>query len=135
MFKFLWSAGAAVFWSVVIGGLLIWLPIVLFFSGSCGTEEFERVTSPDETKAVVVEIVNCGATTNWQTDIVVIDLNRSDESELLASLDGHPRELSYRIAWQGNERVAVTDFDFEDLLRFKSRHLTGDMVEPLIRPR
>lgn len=134
MFKFLWNAGAALFWLIVIGGVGIWLPLTLWWSGGCASEEFERVQSPDATKAVLVEVVNCGATTNWQTDIVVTDLQDADERELLVSLDGHPKGLSYVIDWSSDERVAVTGFDFNNLLSFKSTRRVGDLVEAEIRP-
>ena len=135
MFKFLWNAGAALFWLIVIGGLGIWLPLTLWWSGGCASEEFERVESPDATKVVLVEVVNCGATTNWQTDIVVTDLQDADQRELLVSLDGHPEGLSYAINWSSDERVAVTGFDFNNLLSFKSTQRVGDLVEAEIRPK
>lgn len=135
MFKFLWNAGAALFWLMVIGGAGIWLPLTLWWSGGCASEEFERVQSPEATKAVLVEVVNCGATTNWQTDIWVTELQDTDERELLVSLDGHPTDLNYVIDWQSDKRVAVTDFDFNHLLSFKSTQRVGDLVEADIRPR
>ncbi|RUO56820.1 hypothetical protein [Pseudidiomarina homiensis] len=77
---------------------------------------------------------NAGATTNWQTDIVVADLQDTDERELLVSLDGHPKGLSYVIDWSSDERVEVTGFDFNNLLSFKSTQRVGDLVEAEIRP-
>lgn len=69
---------------------LIWiigLPALLFASGyfwvfifslllsPCGVESVDSILSPDASKKVEVFIVDCGATTDWSTQVSILNSN------------------------------------------------------------
>ncbi|MDO6712065.1 hypothetical protein Q4567_15120, partial [Aliiglaciecola sp. 2_MG-2023] len=67
-FRFFWNAGATIFW----GGLIILTPIWLLgflMASGCSFDEYEELFSPDKSMRAVVINADCGATTNWQTQV------------------------------------------------------------------
>ncbi|WP_286232748.1 hypothetical protein [Thalassotalea sediminis] len=129
----LWNAGATIFW----GMALILVPIVLLWNITddwCGTEQYEVFLSPNNDIEAVVNVINCGATTNYETQISVNRINTPEDKDVLVVLDGHPNELVYKVTWLSENTLEVSEFNFQDLLRFHSRNTVGDIVTSQIRP-
>ncbi|MCL1078265.1 hypothetical protein D5R81_03725 [Parashewanella spongiae] len=133
--KWLWNSGAAIFWCALIFGSPFWIFSLIMISESCGITEYESFISPDQQKEAVILIRNCGATTNWETQVVVRDSDDKDNQDLLIRLDGHPENLEYKVSWKSSDLLEVTEFNFKDLLSFHSRNLTGDITKSVIRPK
>ncbi|ATC95312.1 hypothetical protein [Pseudoalteromonas tunicata] len=130
----LWNVGAALFW----GLLLILLPLYLLLNNSndwCGSEQYEIFISPNQDIEAVVTIINCGATTNYETQISVNRVDSPADKNVLVVLDGHPNELEYKVSWLGENTIEVSEFNFKDLLSFHSRNKTGDIVRSHIKPK
>lgn len=130
----LWNIGAALFWML----LLILFPIYLFMDNSsdwCGSEKYESFRSPNQEFEAVVTIINCGATTNFETQISVYRLDTPDNRDVLVVLDGHPKELEYKVYWLDHNTIEVSEFNFQDLLNFHSRNTVGDIVKSHIKPK
>ena len=133
--KFFWNSGAAIFWGLLIFGSPFWLFPLLMISGGCSLTEHESFLSPDKEKEAVVLIRNCGATTNWETQVVVRKITDIENKNILIRLDGHPKTTDYNVAWKSDGTVEITDFNFKDLLSFHSRNLTGDIARSMIQPK
>jgi hypothetical protein len=133
--KFFWNGGAVIFWGFLILGSPFWLFPLLMVSGGCALTEHELFLSPDKEKEAVVLIRNCGATTNWETQVVVRDITDIENQNILIRLDGHPETIDYKVSWELDGTVVITDFNFKDLLSFHSRNLTSDIARSVIRPK
>lgn len=132
--KFLWHGGAAIFWLGVLIGIPVLLLPLLMMSG-CETTEHETFPSPNKESEALVLTVNCGATTNWETQVVVRDKSDVDKHNVLIRLDGHPEATKFNVRWSADNTIEITEFNFEDLLSFHSRNLNGDIARSIIRPK
>ncbi len=132
--KILWHGGAAFFWGCSTVALLIW-GISSVTPDWCGTEQYEVFLSPNKDKQAVVSIINCGATTNFETQISVTKVNEPSEKTTFLVLDGHPNHLEYKVTWLSNDEIELTDFNFKDLLKFRSRNTAGDIAMSRIEPK
>ncbi|MCH2057246.1 MAG: hypothetical protein MK214_11715 [Thalassotalea sp.] len=132
--KFLWHGGAAIFWLGLLIGIPVLLLPLLMMSG-CETTEHEIIPSPNKESEAAVLIVNCGATTNWETQVVVRDKSNIDNHNVLIRLDGHPETTEFNVRWRADNTIEITEFKFEDLLSFHSRNLNGDITRSIIRPK
>ncbi|MDO6427383.1 hypothetical protein Q4489_10180 [Thalassotalea sp. 1_MG-2023] len=130
IFNYLWHGGALIFWV----GCLIIAPFSLLFEG-CGYDQYESFISPNKKYVAIVSIVNCGATTSFETQISVNRLDAPDDRDVLVVLDGHPEELEYKVSWLGESTIKVSEFNFKSLLSFRSRSTSGDIVKSLILPK
>jgi len=132
--SFFWNAGATAFW----GLMLVLLPVSLFWSNLsdwCGSEQYETFISPNKDVEAEVTIINCGATTNYETQISVHSVNTPEEKDILVVLDGHPNELKYKVSWLDESTIEISEFNFQYLLSFHSRNKVGDVVKSHIRPK
>lgn len=134
MLKYLWHGGAAIFWLGLLIGIPVLLLPLLMMSG-CETTEHEIFPSPNKESEAVVLTVNCGATTNWETQVVVRDKSDVDKHNVLIRLDGHPETTKFNVRWSADNTIEITEFNFEDLLSFHSRNLNGDIARSIIRPK
>lgn len=132
--KYLWHGGAAIFWLGVLIGIPVLLLPFIMMSG-CETTEHEIIPSPNKESEAVVLTVNCGATTNWETQVVVRDKSDVDKHNVLIRLDGHPETTEFKVSWRSVDTIEITEFNFEDLLSFHSRNLNGDIARSIIRPK
>ncbi|GHE85469.1 hypothetical protein [Thalassotalea profundi] len=83
----------------------------------------------------MVLIRNCGATTHWETQIVVRELADKGNQNILVRLDGHPESIEYKVLWKPDNTIEITGFNFNDLLSFHSRNLVGDIAKSIIQPK
>lgn len=130
----LWNIGAALFWGLV----LILFPLYLLLNNSnnwCSSEQYEIFISPNQDIEAVATIINCGATTNYETQISVNRVDSPADKDILVVLDGHPNELEYKVSWLEGNTIEVSEFNFKDLLSFHSRNKTGDIVRSNIKPK
>ncbi|GGE93502.1 hypothetical protein [Pseudoalteromonas gelatinilytica] len=132
--KILWHSGAAIFWGFSTLALLIW-GISAITPNWCGDEQYEVFLSPDKDKQAVVSVINCGATTNFETVISISRVAQPSEKTILLSLDGHPSNISYKVTWTSNNDIELTDFEFAKLLSFHSRNTVGDIARSHIHPK
>ena len=63
----LWIAAVAV---VTVGGCMLALDYL--FSGMCGTTVFDEIPSPNKTLKAVVFQIDCGATTDFNTQVAIV---------------------------------------------------------------
>lgn len=113
--KLLWHGGATAFWIGFIVSIPLWF-ILIGFGGGCSYEEHESFYSPEKKLRAVIYNVNCGATTNWQTQIFVEKVDGSDKTKSLIRLDGRPTDVNYQVTWLSEEEVLISDFDFDQML-------------------
>lgn len=132
--KILWHVGAAIFWGFSTLALLIWV-ISSITPNWCGEEQYEVFLSPDKDKQAVVSVINCGATTNYETLISISRVAQPSDQTMLLSLDGHPSNNSYKVTWTSNNDIKLTDFEFSKLLSFHSRNTVGDIAQSHIQPK
>jgi hypothetical protein len=123
----LWNLGAALFWFGLVLFIGIWLLSSILVSG-CSFDEFKEVHSPDRTMRAVVINADCGATTNWQTQIFVEKMDGSKKTDNVIRLDGHPEELDFAISWLKNDELLISDFEFEKMLEVKKQDWGPDFV-------
>jgi hypothetical protein len=101
-----WRVAAGVVGGCVVLGLLGYVGWIAMFVASpspCGFELRDQQVSPDgQRKAGVVE-VNCGATTDYATWLVMTDAGRpfDYERDRLAAIDG----LAMRMRWEGSRLI------------------------------
>jgi len=127
VFTVLWNLGAALFWFGLMLYLGIWWLGSILSSG-CSFDEHQEVYSPDRKMRAVVINADCGATTNWQTQIFVEKLDGSKKTGNVIRLDGHPKDLDFTISWLKNDELLISDFEFEKMLEVKKQSWGPDFV-------
>jgi len=125
--KLLWNSGAAIFWGALILSLPIWLILAMMKSG-CKFDEYEELYSPDGKLRAVVINADCGATTNWQTQIFVEKTDGSRQTTNLIRLNGHPKDMNYEMSWIKNDEFLISEFDFDKMLGFKNQSWGSNFV-------
>lgn len=125
VFTILWNLGAALFWS----GLLLYAGMWAFGSSGCTFDEYQSVYSPDRTMRAVVINADCGATTNWQTQVFVEKVDGSKKTASLLRLDGQPEALNVAIGWLDNDELLISEFAFEKILEVKQQDWGPDFVK------
>jgi hypothetical protein len=114
-YRVMWSAGATIFW----GGLAVGIPFWIFFTtviASCQFDEYSKFVSPDQSIRAVVVIADCGASTDWQTQIYAEKLDGSFKTTNLIRLKGHPKDIDFKIDWSENKKLIISDFEFDKML-------------------
>ncbi|RVT45001.1 hypothetical protein EMM73_14880 [Rheinheimera sediminis] len=124
----LWNIGAAIFWCGLVLFLAIWGLGSLLISG-CSFDEYAELYSPDKKMRAVVVNADCGATTNWQTQIFVEKSDGTKSTDNVIRLDGHPKDLDYSMQWLKNDQLLISDFDFDKMLEVKRQSWGPDFVE------
>lgn len=128
----LWNIGAAIFWCGFILFLAV-LGVGHIFASACSFDKYNEVYSPDRTMRAVVINADCGATTNWQTQIFVEKLDGSQKTDNVIRLDGHPNDLNYAISWPKNNELLISDFEFDKMLEVKKQSWADDFVRVSFR--
>jgi len=74
-----------------IGGYIF---LSTLFSNMCGNEVFSVVVSPNKKHKAVLFQRDCGATTEFSTQISILDKNAKllNKSGNILTADGHPRD-------------------------------------------
>jgi hypothetical protein len=100
----------------------------------CGTQIFAEVYSPnDKYKAVIFER-NCGATTNFSTNVSVLRAEDSlpNRPGNVFQIDGHPDWTLVRATWAAPRSLLITyedDYEVWHQESFFRDFLTGVTVE------
>lgn len=69
---------------------------------------------------------DCGATTNWQTYIEIVDVKTGKVFNGFLGLDGKPEDLE--VIWESDTKLTFTNFPIEKLLRFNQDYSSGVSV-------
>ena len=127
--KDIWNLGAILFF--------IWLSFKLLGYGMdlfgvevpsiCNNTEVAEFTSPNGKKIARLGYVDCGATTNWQSGINIVDVESGKVFRGLFGLDGKPENLE--VKWKSNTKLIVSNFPIESLLWFKNNNFAGAWIE------
>lgn len=127
--KDIWNLGAMLFF--------IWLSFKLLGYGMdlfdvevpsiCNNTEVAEFTSPNGKKIARLGYVDCGATTNWQSGINIVDVESGKVFRGLFGLDGKPENLE--VKWKSNTKLIVSNFPIENLLWFKNDNFAGAWIE------
>jgi hypothetical protein len=123
----LWNLGAAIFWGgTVITALLYSLGYLL--SSACSQDQYEELFSPNGDLRAVVIMTGCGGLSSPQTQIYVERVKNKSLSpfslkttDTLIRFDGKPEVVNYKIAWNGNDKFIISNFDFEKTMAFKNQ--------------
>jgi hypothetical protein len=125
--KKLWNLGAAIFW-VGILIMTILYSLAYLMSGACSKDEYEELYSPNGEFRAVVMMTGCGGFSSPQTQIYVERVKNKSFSpfslkatDTLIRLDGKPKAVNYRIAWKGNDKFIISNFDFSKMMAFKNQ--------------
>ncbi|WP_419536476.1 DUF5412 family protein [Endozoicomonas sp.] len=101
------------FWMMTLASIVIAISVIgiviLLLVDMCGNETFETMLSPDGVRKAVIFQRDCGATTDFSTQISIIGgaddlVNESGNIYIVA---GHPKESAPVISWQGNDVLII----------------------------
>ncbi|MCG7815226.1 hypothetical protein MI353_21170 [Alteromonas sp. MCA-1] len=84
--------------------------------------------SPNKSMRAVVINADCGATTNWQTQVYVEKVDGSRKTSNLIRLDGHPKDTNYKISWLNDDEFLISEFQFDKMLGFQNQSWGTDFV-------
>jgi hypothetical protein len=124
----LWIAGILV---VTVGGSVMALDHL--FSGMCATTVFDEIPSPSKKLKAVVFQIDCGAATDFNTQVVIVkaSLDTSDEKSLpkgffVADKDHEraPAGITHgpevRLTWESDEALNLQHHQFARIFRSES---------------
>ncbi len=130
--KDIWNIGAFMFFTWLsfkfIGYGMDFFDVQL--PSICNNTEVAEFTSPNGKKIARLGYADCGATTNWQSGINIVDVKTGKVFRGLFGLDGKPENL--KVYWQSNTKLIVANFPIENLLRFNNDNFAGAWIE--LRP-
>jgi hypothetical protein len=92
----------------------------------CKNTDVAEFPSPDGKKIATLGYSDCGATTNWQSGINIVDVNTGKVYRGLFGLDGKPDNLE--VVWTSNTKVVVSNFSIEKLLWFNNDNFAGAWI-------
>lgn len=83
--------------------------VLYIFDGTCGSELFKSVISPDGKYKAVIYQFDCGATTGFSTQVSILGVNEDlDESEgNIFSSDGHPNDVALEVQWPSDNQLNI----------------------------
>ena len=93
----------------------------------CNNTDVAEYLSPNGKKIATLGYADCGATTNWQTGINIIDVESGEVYRGLFGLDGKPENL--KVVWKSNTKLEVSNFPVKKLLWFKNNNFAGAWIE------
>jgi hypothetical protein len=113
--------------------LSLLLPVLAFaLQGcffTCGTDEVSRATSPDEALDAVVHVRNCGATTDFNTNVSILragDASNHPGNVFVAERGGASLSpvggVEVTLRWLGPEHLLVTYDDRAEVFLQVIRH-------------
>ena len=125
----IWNLGAVIFF-IWLGFKAIGFGLELLnfeIPPMCSNTEVAEFPSPDGKKVARLGYTDCGATTNWQSGINIVDVETGKVSRGLFGLNGKPDDL--KIVWTSNQDVVVSNFSIENLLWFKQDNFAGAWIK------
>ena len=93
----------------------------------CNYTEVAEFPSPDGKKIAKLGYADCGATTNWQSGINIVDVETGKVFRGLFGLNGKPDNL--KVVWTSNKYVVISNFSIENLLWFKNDNFAGTRIK------
>jgi hypothetical protein len=93
----------------------------------CNYTDVAEFSSPNGKKIAKLGYSDCGATTNWQSGISIVDVETGKVFRGLFGLDGKPENLE--VIWKSNTKLAVSNFPAKKLLWFKNNNFAGAWIE------
>lgn len=93
----------------------------------CTYSEVAEFASPDGKKIAKLGYSDCGATTNWQTGVNIVDVESGNEYRGFFGLDGKPENL--KVIWTSDIELTFSDFPLDKLLWFNQDYMSGVKVK------
>jgi len=93
----------------------------------CSHTNVAEFISPNGKKIAKLGYSECGATTNWQTGIIIVDVESGKEYTGFFGLDGKPDNL--HVAWTSDTELTFSHFPVEKLLWFNQDYMSGVIVK------
>ena len=125
----IWNLGALIFF-IWLGFKAIGFGLELLnfeIPPICNHTEVAEFLSPDGKKVAKLGYTDCGATTNWQSGINIVDVETGKVFRGLFGLNGKPDNL--KVVWTSNQDVVVSNFSIENLLWFKQDNFAGAWIK------
>ncbi|HFC9210928.1 TPA: hypothetical protein AB5F35_003381 [Vibrio cholerae] len=126
--KAVWNLGAVVFF-VWFGFKIIGYGMdLLGIEGPsiCSYTEVAEFSSPNGKKIAKLGYSDCGATTNWQTGVNIVDVDTGKEFNGIFGLDGKPESL--KVVWESDTKLTFSNFPVDKLLWFNQKYSSGVKV-------
>jgi hypothetical protein len=97
---------------IVLGALALSIGIlifILFNADMCGNTEYLSKTSPSGEHKVVMFERNCGATTDFSTQISILDGDATLENEAgnVFIIPGHPDNVAPELFWSNSSTLKI----------------------------
>lgn len=93
----------------------------------CSYTEVAEFSSPNGNKIAKLGYSDCGATTNWQTGVNIVDMESGKEYNGFFGLDGKPENLT--VVWTSDIELTFSDFPLDKLLWFNQDYMSGVKVK------
>lgn len=93
----------------------------------CLYTEVSEFASPNGKKIAKLGYSDCGATTNWQTGVSIVDVESGKEYNGFFGLDGKPESL--KVVWTSEIELTFSDFPLDKLLWFNQDYMSGVKVK------
>jgi hypothetical protein len=83
------------------------------WSDMCGNIVYQEIPSPDGQYKVVVFERDCGATTDFSTQVSILGAAQelSNVSGNIFVMDGHPDSTNVQVEWEGDQAVSISYAD------------------------
>lgn len=127
--KSVWNLGAILFF-IWFGFKVMWYGMdILGVEGLslCSYTEVAEFSSPNGNKIAKLGYSDCGATTNWQTGVTIVDVASGKEYNGFFGLDGKPENL--KVVWTSDIELTFSDFSLDRLLWFNQDYMSGVKVK------
>lgn len=92
----------------------------------CSYTEVAEFSSPNGKKIAKLGYSDCGAITNWQTGVNIVDVDTEKEFNGIFGLDGKPESL--KVVWESDTKLTFSNFPVEKLLWFNQKYSSGVKV-------
>jgi len=93
----------------------------------CSYTDVAEFASPNGKKIAMLGYSDCGATTNWQTGVNIVDVKSGKEYNGFFGLDGKPENL--KVLWTSDIELTFSDFPVDKLLWFNQDYMSGVKVK------
>lgn len=92
----------------------------------CSYTEVAEFFSPNGKKIAKLGYSDCGATTNWQTGVNIVDVDTEKVFNGIFGLDGKPESL--KVVWESDTKLTFSNFPVDKLLWFNQKYSSGVKV-------
>lgn len=113
---------------IVVGGPILFIALLLILTGDgmCGNDAYAEVHSPDHRYKAIIFQRDCGATTDFSTQISILkmDAELKNKSGNVFVTRGHPDTHAPELTWLSNTELLIhreldgTEFKAESSLGF-----------------